>query len=295
MHWFWQINWLGYTRVARCFIFKPKIPIWLNLEGLRLEYFTDISDIFWPFGTFCVHLVLFVFIWYIFSGFGIMDQEKSGNSGLHFGPHTLFSQTHLVTLQWQQSSKTCLQTFFQSSRNWKKSFFRKKYIITLSFCSISENLIIAKLGRGRCYKIKRFCIACWLKWRLRQICPTEQGCQIFCDTIIPKLRKMYQMTTKLPNGRNVFQMALNYTNIFHFKALQNLPLLGFLVWKCTVWQTCYRNVLCLAEKLRSVSLSADISSTYVYMYICIYVYMYICTSFTWSLQRSTFQVQCFSN
>jgi hypothetical protein len=44
------------------------------------------------FGTFCVHLVHFVFIWYIlcsfgtfcvhlvhFSNFGIMDQEKSGN------------------------------------------------------------------------------------------------------------------------------------------------------------------------------------------------------------------------
>jgi hypothetical protein len=32
-----------------------------------------------PFGTFCVHLVHFVSIWYIFFGFGIMYQEKSGN------------------------------------------------------------------------------------------------------------------------------------------------------------------------------------------------------------------------
>jgi hypothetical protein len=29
-----------------------------------------------------------------------------------------------------------------------------------------------------------------------------------------------------------------YTNIFHSKALQNLPKLGFLVSKCTIWQPC---------------------------------------------------------
>jgi hypothetical protein len=33
------------------------------------------------FGIFYEHLVHFVFIWYIFSGFGIMYQEKSGNPG----------------------------------------------------------------------------------------------------------------------------------------------------------------------------------------------------------------------
>jgi hypothetical protein len=40
--------------------------------------------ILWPFGIFNGHLgyfilVHFVFIWYIFSGFGIMYREKSGN------------------------------------------------------------------------------------------------------------------------------------------------------------------------------------------------------------------------
>jgi hypothetical protein len=52
------------------------------LEGLRLkivdvfyghwEYFKEIWDTLWPFGTFCVYLVHF-------SGFGIMHHEKSGN------------------------------------------------------------------------------------------------------------------------------------------------------------------------------------------------------------------------
>jgi hypothetical protein len=38
-----------------------------------------ILNILWPFGIFYDHWVLCVFIWYSFSGFGIMHQEKSGN------------------------------------------------------------------------------------------------------------------------------------------------------------------------------------------------------------------------
>jgi hypothetical protein len=55
-------------------------------EGLRLEnfeifyghleYFTDIWDILWAFGTFCVHLVHF-------SGFGIMHQNNLANPDVH--------------------------------------------------------------------------------------------------------------------------------------------------------------------------------------------------------------------
>jgi hypothetical protein len=46
--------------------------------------------IFWNilriFGIFYDHLVHFVFIWYIFSGFGIMHLEKSGNPALLLSP-----------------------------------------------------------------------------------------------------------------------------------------------------------------------------------------------------------------
>jgi hypothetical protein len=35
--------------------------------------------------------------------------------------------------------------------------------------------------------------------------------------------------TDLPNVHKTYQMAIKYTNIFHFKILQNLPKLGFLV------------------------------------------------------------------
>jgi hypothetical protein len=37
------------------------------------------EDILWPFGLFCYHLVNFMFFWYIFSLFGMLKQEKSGN------------------------------------------------------------------------------------------------------------------------------------------------------------------------------------------------------------------------
>jgi hypothetical protein len=44
----------------------------MNVFYGHLEYFTDTWDILLPFGTFCAPLVHF-------SGFGIMDPEKSGN------------------------------------------------------------------------------------------------------------------------------------------------------------------------------------------------------------------------
>jgi hypothetical protein len=47
--------------VARCYIFKPEIPIWVYLEGLEME---DAS-------IFNCHLVHFTAIWYILLPFGI--------------------------------------------------------------------------------------------------------------------------------------------------------------------------------------------------------------------------------
>jgi hypothetical protein len=72
------------NRVARGFVFKPKIPIWVNVGGPYLqwkmlaelygllEYFTAIWYIIWPFGNIMV-------IWYIFPRFVIFCPEKSGN------------------------------------------------------------------------------------------------------------------------------------------------------------------------------------------------------------------------
>jgi hypothetical protein len=48
------------------------------------------------------------------------------------------------------------------------------------------------------------------------------------------LGKIYQLTTNytkrpqiIPNGREIFQKVIKYTNIFHKKALQNFPKLRF--------------------------------------------------------------------
>jgi hypothetical protein len=63
----------------------------------------------------------------------------------------------------------------------------------------------------------------------------KQGCQIFLDTIHQNGGKIYQIATKLPNGhnihipngRNIFQIAIEITNLFYSKALQNLHKSGF--------------------------------------------------------------------
>jgi hypothetical protein len=59
-------------RVARQFIFKPKIIIWVNLEVLAKEdvgtfydnlvYFTTIWHVLW---SFCANLVNFFPFWYV--------------------------------------------------------------------------------------------------------------------------------------------------------------------------------------------------------------------------------------
>jgi hypothetical protein len=54
----------------------------MTLEWKMLKYFMAIWNIFGTFGIFCDHLVNFALIRYIFSGFGIMYQEKSGNPGV---------------------------------------------------------------------------------------------------------------------------------------------------------------------------------------------------------------------
>jgi hypothetical protein len=64
-------------RVARWFIFKPNLGKFRRaLDGKMLIYWTAIWNILQLFGIFSDHLVHFVFIWYIFSGFGIMYQRK---------------------------------------------------------------------------------------------------------------------------------------------------------------------------------------------------------------------------
>jgi hypothetical protein len=57
-----------WSRVARWFIFKPKIPIWVNFRGPQIG---KSWNILWPFGIFTYgYLVYFMTIWYILCSFG---------------------------------------------------------------------------------------------------------------------------------------------------------------------------------------------------------------------------------
>jgi hypothetical protein len=52
---------------------------WKALDWKMFTHVMAIWNIFWIFAIFYDHWVYFVLIWYIFSGLGIMYQEKSGN------------------------------------------------------------------------------------------------------------------------------------------------------------------------------------------------------------------------
>jgi hypothetical protein len=64
--------------------FQTKNPnlgkFWRALGWKMLIYFMPNGNILQTFGIFYNHWLHFVFTWYIFSGFGIMHQEISGNS-----------------------------------------------------------------------------------------------------------------------------------------------------------------------------------------------------------------------
>jgi hypothetical protein len=65
----------------------------------------------------------------------------------------------------------------------------------------------------------------------------EQGCQICLGPNTPKREKHTKGLQTIPNGLKldesnglkIFQINIKYDNIFHSKALQNVPKLGFLV------------------------------------------------------------------
>jgi hypothetical protein len=77
---------LGLKQNCQMVYFQTKKPnfgkFWRALDWEMLIYIMVIWNILWTFGIFYDPLVHFAFILYIFSGLGIMHQEKSGNLGL---------------------------------------------------------------------------------------------------------------------------------------------------------------------------------------------------------------------
>jgi hypothetical protein len=60
---------------------------WWALLWKILVYFMTIWSILRPLEIFYGHLVYFVVFWYIFPRFGILDQEKSGNTERELETH----------------------------------------------------------------------------------------------------------------------------------------------------------------------------------------------------------------
>jgi hypothetical protein len=72
-----------WDRVARWYIFRPKIAIWVNFGGSCNERCWYIWSILRPLDKFCGHLVYFVIIWYIY------PRLVSGNPGVGTFPNRM--------------------------------------------------------------------------------------------------------------------------------------------------------------------------------------------------------------
>jgi hypothetical protein len=76
------------VRYCQMVCFQTKNPnlgnFWSALDWKMLKYFMAIWNILMRFGKGYVHLVHFVFIWYIFPVSGTMYQVKSGNPALFY-------------------------------------------------------------------------------------------------------------------------------------------------------------------------------------------------------------------
>jgi hypothetical protein len=100
------------------FFSNQKSKFGFILEGLRLEmlmYFMAIGNTLQTFVIFYDSLVHFVFFCYIFSGFGIMYEDKSGNPGGQFCAHVIgtslsgqFVSRFVVSKHWQAKKELFL-------------------------------------------------------------------------------------------------------------------------------------------------------------------------------------------
>jgi hypothetical protein len=95
-----------------------------NFQGLRLKN-VDIFKAIWNvspiYGIFYDQSVHFVFIWYIFSGFGTIHHEKSGNPVSHMCNERDASAAaeHNLDLRILQQSMSYVQMSYVESFPWK--------------------------------------------------------------------------------------------------------------------------------------------------------------------------------
>jgi hypothetical protein len=106
-------------RVARWFIFKPKIPFWLNFEGLWnikwwcvLDHLENVMAIWYMYLLYDQLVIKWYVIWYIFPRFGTLCQEKCGN------PEKLYVKRFLAVKSSSGRLGWSLMVIFSA---WKKT------------------------------------------------------------------------------------------------------------------------------------------------------------------------------
>jgi hypothetical protein len=121
----WQVTmdtFIAKTRVARWFVFKPKIQIWVNFGGpwigqclhILLPLVKFFGGILWTFGPFCIYLVHYFRFWY-------HGPRKIWQPWLKRLIRNTYSLI-LVALQGKESTKGSDLTLHQTLR-WDKSMF----------------------------------------------------------------------------------------------------------------------------------------------------------------------------
>jgi hypothetical protein len=105
-----------------------------------------------------------------------------------------------------------------------------------------------------------------------------QGCQITQNKngeIVPKGHKIHQMA--FTKWLLIFQLAMKYSNVFHSKALQVLPKLGFSEWNYVYHLATDGVTAALERQIVDGSLLGTLPRTNPWVYLCTTTYNSSCS------------------
>jgi hypothetical protein len=164
------------SKVARWYIWIPKIPIWVYFEG---HWNAKCWYNLWTLGIFYCHLVYDMALWYIFWPSGIyfsvlayvLYEEKSGNPA--WAKLVRVNQTKPIF--------------------WNAVTGPRPRQQVVSYRQRLSNLTVYILRRAR-------------------LLPSQQGCQIFLGTKYQNGKKYTKLPQTVPNAHKLEQKTLKWTN-----------------------------------------------------------------------------------
>jgi hypothetical protein len=123
------------ARIARWFIFRPKIPILIHFCRPRNG---KCGSILWTFGTFKSSWYILWQFWYIFSHFGKFELEKSGNPGLAW---TLLFLWRKKPYQQRNLLRTVALGYFLLNSRQSKYIKRRIFLVLDKRYFLHENFV----------------------------------------------------------------------------------------------------------------------------------------------------------